>query len=165
MFKNPAISVGVVGWFVWGAMDLARTVEYAVQAGWSLIVSFIWLLPLTGLRATESGVDCGVIDVITIASAFVSAASKLAAAIFGIRSAVYLTWTIEYAVQTRRARIVSFVWLLPLIGLRATEFGIDRRVFGVITVVLTLMSVASGLAVAVSGFRSARVACIIVATG
>ena len=77
----------MIGWFVWGAMDLARTIEYAVQAGWSLIVSFIWLLPLTGLGATESGIDYGVIGVITIASAFVSSASELAVAIFDLGDA------------------------------------------------------------------------------
>ena len=63
-------------------MDLARTIVYVVQARWSLIVSFIWLLLLTGLGATESGVDCRVIGVVTIASAFVSVASELAVAIF-----------------------------------------------------------------------------------
>ena len=77
----------MIGWFVWGAMDLARTVKYAVQAGWSLIVSFIWLLPLTGLGATESGVDCRVIGVVTLASAFVSAALELAVAIFALGGA------------------------------------------------------------------------------
>ena len=76
-----------------------------------------------------------------------------------------LTWTIEYAVQDRRARIVSFIWLLPLTGLRATESGVDGRVLGVVTVALTLVSVASGIAVAISGFRSARLACIVIATG
>ena len=70
-----------------------------------------------------------------------------------------LAWSIEYAVQTGRARIISFKWLLPLTGLRATESGIDRSVLGAITVVSTLMSIASGLAVAVSGFRSAKFAC------
>ena len=68
-----------------------------------------------------------------------------------IRSAVDLTWMTEYAVQAGRARIVSFVWFLPLTGLRATESGIDRRVFGVISIVATLVSVASGFAVAISG--------------
>ena len=77
----------MIGWFVWGAMDLARTIEYAVQAGWSLIVSFIWLLPLTGLGATESGVDCRVIGVLTISSAFVSVAAELAVAIFDLGGA------------------------------------------------------------------------------
>ena len=77
----------MVGWFVWGAMDLARTVEYAVQAGWSLIVSFIWLLPLTGLGATKSDIDCSVIGVITIASTFVPGASELAVAVFALGGA------------------------------------------------------------------------------
>ena len=77
----------MIGWFVWGAMDLARMIEYAVQAGWSLIVSFIWLLPLIGLGATESGVDCRVIGVVTIASTFVSAVSELAVAIFDLGGA------------------------------------------------------------------------------
>ena len=76
-----------------------------------------------------------------------------------------LTWMIKYAVQARGAQIVSFIWLLPLTGLRAAESGVDRRVLGVVTVVLTLVSVASGLVVAISGFRSARFACIVIATG
>ena len=74
----------MVGWFVWGAMDLAWTVEYAIQAGWSLIVPYIRLFPLTGLGAAESGVDCRVISVVAIASAFVSVASELAVAIFAL---------------------------------------------------------------------------------
>ena len=45
----------MIGWFVWGAMYLARAIEYAVQAGWSLIVSPVRFLPLAGLGATESG--------------------------------------------------------------------------------------------------------------
>ena len=68
-------------------MNLAWAIEYAVQARWSRIVSFVWLLPLTGLGATESGVDCRVIGVVTIASAFVSAASELAVAIFDLGGA------------------------------------------------------------------------------
>ena len=55
--------------------------------------------------------------------------------------------------------------VLPQIGFRATESGVDRRVFGVVTVLSTLMSIASGLAIAVSGFGGARFACIVVATG
>ena len=72
-----------------------------------------------------------------------------------------LTWTIEYAVQTGRARIVSLKWLL----LRATKSSIERCVFGVVTIVSMLGFVASGLAVAVSSFRSARFTCIVIATG
>ena len=74
----------MIVWFVWGALDLERTVEYAVQTGWSRVVSFIWLLPLTGLGAAESGVDCSVIGVITIASTFELIASELAVAVFDL---------------------------------------------------------------------------------
>ena len=76
-----------------------------------------------------------------------------------------LTWTIEYAVQAGRARIVSFIWLLPLTRLRATKSGVDRCVLGVVTITSMLVSVVSGLAVAISGFRSARFACTVAATG
>ena len=79
--------------------------------------------------------------------------------------AMNLAWTVEYVVQTRRARTVPFEWLFPLTGLRATESGIDSRVFGVIAVVVALVSVATWLAVAVSGLRCARVACCVVVTG
>ena len=72
----------MIGLLVRGAVYLARTVEYAVQAGRSFIVSFVGLLPLTGFGATESGVDCGVIGVVVIASAFVPIALELASAIF-----------------------------------------------------------------------------------
>ena len=68
-----------------------------------------------------------------------------------IGGAMDLTWTIEYAVQTGRGRIVSFEWLFLLTGLRATESGIDYRILGVIIVFATLMFVASRFAVAVSG--------------
>ena len=76
-----------------------------------------------------------------------------------------LTWTIEYAVQDGRARIVPFERLLPLAGHGATESGVDRRVVGIITIVSTLVSIASGLAAAVSDFKSAMFACIAIATG
>ena len=76
-----------------------------------------------------------------------------------------LASSIEYAAQTGRARIVSFKWLLPLTGLRATESGVDRRVIGIIIIASTLVSVAWGLAVAISGFQSARFSCIVIAMG
>ena len=77
----------MIGWFVWGAMDLAWTIEYAVQAGWARIVSFIWLVPLTGLGATESGVDRRVVGIVTVASTLVPVALGLAIAVFGLRGA------------------------------------------------------------------------------
>ena len=77
----------MIGLFVWGAVYLARTVEYAVQAGRSLIVPFVGLLPLAGLGAAESGVHCGVIGVIAVASTFVSVAPELAGAVLGLGGA------------------------------------------------------------------------------
>ena len=71
--------------------------------------------------------------------------------------AVDLTWTIEYAVQARRARIVSLKWLLSLTGLGATESGVDRRVFGIFIVAPTLVFVASWPTIAISSFGGARV--------
>ena len=79
----------MIGWFVRGAMDLAWTVKYVVQDGWSLIVSFIWLLPLARLGATESGVDRGVIGIVTVASTLVPVASGLAAAVFDFGGACF----------------------------------------------------------------------------
>ena len=76
-----------------------------------------------------------------------------------------LAWAVEYAVQTGRARIVSFKWLFPLTGLGATESGVYRRVFGIVIVASTLVFVASGPAVAVPGFRSAGVTGTVAATG
>ena len=69
-----------------------------------------------------------------------------------IRGAMDLTWAIEYAVQAGRALFISFIWLIPLSGLGATESGVDRRVIGIVTVALTLVSVVPGLAIAISGF-------------
>ena len=77
----------MIGLFIRGAVNLARTVEYAVQAGRSFVVSFVGLLPLSGLGATESGVDCGVIGVVAIASVFVSIAPELAGAVLGLGGA------------------------------------------------------------------------------
>ena len=77
----------MIGLFVRSAVYLARTVEYAVQAGWSLIVPFVGLLPLAGLGAAESGIHCGVVGVIAIASAFVSIAPELAGVVLGLGGA------------------------------------------------------------------------------
>ena len=71
--------------------------------------------------------------------------------------AMNLAWTVEYVVQTGRAWIVPFEWLFPLTGLRATETGIDDRVFSVIAIIVTLVFVALGLALAIFGVSRARI--------
>ena len=80
----------MIGLFIWGTMYLAWTIEYAIQAGWSLTVPFVGLLSLAGLGAAESGVNGSVIGVVAIASAFVSAASELAVAVLDLRGATSL---------------------------------------------------------------------------
>ena len=75
-----------------------------------------------------------------------------------------LAGPIEYSVQTGWTIFVSFEWLLPLTGFRATESGVDCRVFGVFIVVSTLVLVASWPTVAVSGFGGAGVASTVAST-
>ena len=77
----------MIGWFVRGAMNLARTIKYAVQAGWARIVLLEWLLPLTGLRAIESGVDRCILGVVTVVSAVVSIAPRLVFVALNFRGA------------------------------------------------------------------------------
>ena len=77
----------MIGLLIRGAVYLAWTVEYAVQAGRSFIVSFVGLLPLAGLGATESGVNYGVLSVVAIALAFVSIAPELSGAVLGLGGA------------------------------------------------------------------------------
>ena len=72
LFEHPAFSVGVVGWFIRGAVNLTRAIEYAVQTGWARIASFERPFPLTGFRATESGIDCRVFGVVAVVAALVS---------------------------------------------------------------------------------------------
>ena len=74
----------MIGWCSWGAMNLAWMAEYAVQTGRAQTVIFEWLFPLTGLRATESGIDCRVFGVITILVTLLFVASELAGAISGL---------------------------------------------------------------------------------
>ena len=52
-----------------------------------MIIPFIWLLLLTGLGASESGVDCRVIGVVTIVSAFVPIGPEPAGAVLGLGGA------------------------------------------------------------------------------
>ena len=84
LFEHPAISVSVIGWFIGGAVNLARAVEYAVQTGRSRIVSFERLLPLTGFGVAESGIDCRILCIVAIVSMLVSVAPWPSVTITGI---------------------------------------------------------------------------------
>ena len=84
MFEDPAFSVGMIGSCSWGAMNLAWTIEYAVQDGRSRIVSFERLLPLTRFGVAESGIDCRILNIVAIVSTLMSVAPWLAVAVADI---------------------------------------------------------------------------------
>ena len=84
LFKHPTVFVGVIGRFIGGAMNLEGLIKYSVQTGWTIFVSFEWILPLTGFGATESGVDR---RVFIIVSTLVLVASWLAIVVPGFRGA------------------------------------------------------------------------------
>ena len=68
-------------------MYLTGAVEYSVQIGRARSGSFEWLLPLTGLGASKSGVDCRILIAVAINAAFVFVLTRPAIAVLGIRTA------------------------------------------------------------------------------
>ena len=104
LLEHPAFSVGVIGWLIGGAVNLTRAIEYAVQTGRARVASFERLLPLTGFRAAESGIDCRVFGIIAAVAALVSVATWLAVAVSGLRCArvaCYVVATGQPAILTR----------------------------------------------------------------
>ena len=57
LFKDPAVSVGMISWFIGVAMNLAGSVQYPVQVGWFILIRLEWLLSLIGLGIAESVID------------------------------------------------------------------------------------------------------------
>ena len=68
-------------------MYLAQAIENSVQIGRTLSCSFEWLFPLTGFRASESGIDCRILTVIAVNAAFVFVATRPATTVLDIRTA------------------------------------------------------------------------------
>ena len=66
---------------------MTRAIEYMVQTGRAWSASFEWLFPLTGFRASESGIDCRILTVITVNAAFVFLAMRPATTVLDIRTA------------------------------------------------------------------------------
>ena len=56
LLKDPTVSVGMISWLIRMAVNLARSVQYLVKGGWSVLVCLQWLLPLTGFWIVKSGV-------------------------------------------------------------------------------------------------------------
>ena len=68
-------------------MYLTGAVEYSVQMGRARSGSFEWLLRLTGLGASESGVDCRILIDVAVNAAFVFVSTRPAIAVLGIGTA------------------------------------------------------------------------------
>ena len=66
-------------------MYLAQAVEYSVQTGRALSISFEWLFPLTGFIASESGIDCHVFIVVAADATFLLVPTCPATFVLGIR--------------------------------------------------------------------------------
>ena len=75
----------MVGWFVWGAMNLARAVEYSVQTGRALSISIKWLFPLTGFVASESGINCRILVAVAVNAALLFVPMRPVTFVLGIR--------------------------------------------------------------------------------
>ena len=61
----------MVGWLFGGAVYLERAVEYSVQIGRTRSSSFEWLFPLTGFRASESGINYRILSIVAVNAALV----------------------------------------------------------------------------------------------
>ena len=75
----------MIGWPFGGAMYLAQAIEYSVQAGRAPRIPFEWLAPLTGFRASESGINCRILSIVTVNAVLLLVATRPAIAVLGIR--------------------------------------------------------------------------------
>ena len=66
-------------------MYLAQAIEYSVQIGRGRINSFEWLFPLTGFRASESGINYRILRIVTVNAALVFVATRPTIVAIGIR--------------------------------------------------------------------------------
>ena len=75
------------GWFFGGAVYLARAIEYSVQTGRARSISFEWLFPLTGFRASESGIDCRILTIVAVDAVLVFVTTRPAISVLEIWNA------------------------------------------------------------------------------
>ena len=67
-------------------MYLAQVVEYSVQAGRAPRIPFEWLFPLTGFRASESGINCRILSIVAVNAALLLVATRPATNVPGVRT-------------------------------------------------------------------------------
>ena len=68
-------------------MYLAQAVEYSVQTGRALSISFEWLFPLTGFVASESGINCRILVAVAVNAVFVFVTTRPTIAVLVVRTA------------------------------------------------------------------------------
>ena len=84
-------------------MYLAQEVEYSVQTGRSPRIPFEWLFPLTGFRASESGINCRILSIIAVNAALLLVATRLATTVPGVR----ITGVLGHIVATSKPVVFS----------------------------------------------------------
>src|SRR4051812_18057260 len=84
-------------------MYLARAVEYSVQTGRARSISLEWLFPLTGFRASESGISRRILCIVAVNSALVLVATRPGTVVLGIR----ITRDLGYVTATSQPAIFS----------------------------------------------------------
>ena len=66
-------------------MYLAQAVEYSVQTGRALSISFEWLFPLTGFVASESSINYRILIAVAVNAALLFVLTRPVAFVLGIR--------------------------------------------------------------------------------
>ena len=84
-------------------MYLARAIEYSIQIGRARSASFEWLFPLTGFRASESGIDCRILSIVAVNAALLLVATLPATNVPGVRT----TRVLGHVVATSKPAIFS----------------------------------------------------------
>ena len=84
-------------------MYLAQAIEYSVQTGRALSILFEWLFPLTGFIASESGINCRILSVVTVNAALLLVATRPATTVPGIR----ITRVLGHIVATSKPAVLS----------------------------------------------------------
>ena len=65
-------------------MYLAPVIEYSVQIGRARSSSFEWLFPLTGFRASESSINCCILDIVAVNAAIMLVVTQPVATVPGV---------------------------------------------------------------------------------
>ena len=84
-------------------MYLAQAVEYLVQTGRAPRIPFEWLFPLTRFRASESGINCHILNIVAVNAALLLVVTRPATIVPGIR----ITRVLGHIVATSKPAVFS----------------------------------------------------------